>query len=247
MYPDPTEQSGKLALYGLTGGLANTVALPIAGLFVLASWRWYFRFITMLVIPVAALTFMIMPRTAAVAEDLPGAEKWKRMDLGGVFLLMATLVLFILAFTQSTIDGYSSAIFIAPLIISIFLAAAFVVYELYLPRGYALLPQDIWSYPNIFPLIVQASIGFLWSALMQLRGATFFQVALGDSAILAAAKIVPMGIVGIIGGGMIQVFPWLITRPRYVQLVASLLCFAGSMLWAFSEGGPGTKYWKFIL
>lgn len=37
-----------------------------------------------------------MPRTYAVAEDLPGSEKWKRMDLGGVAMLVAGLILFIL-------------------------------------------------------------------------------------------------------------------------------------------------------
>jgi len=36
----------------------------------------------------------MMPKTTAVAEDLPGSEKWKRMDLGGVAILVAALVLY---------------------------------------------------------------------------------------------------------------------------------------------------------
>lgn len=61
MYPDPVEQAKKLALFGLAGALvrlpssltlyliadctqANTLALVISGVFLLASWRWYFRF-----------------------------------------------------------------------------------------------------------------------------------------------------------------------------------------------------------
>ncbi|OWZ61110.1 hypothetical protein AYX15_06664 [Cryptococcus neoformans] len=35
-------------------------------------------------------------------------------------------------------------------------------------------------------------------------------------------------------------------RPRYVQPVASALCLAGSLLFAFSDGGPGDKYWRFL-
>jgi hypothetical protein len=35
----------------------------------------------------------MMPKTTAVAEDLPGSEKWKRMDLGGVAILVAALIL----------------------------------------------------------------------------------------------------------------------------------------------------------
>jgi predicted tellurium resistance membrane protein TerC len=48
MYPEPAEQAKKLALFGMAGALANTIALVLAGVFLLASWRWYFRFIVSL-------------------------------------------------------------------------------------------------------------------------------------------------------------------------------------------------------
>jgi hypothetical protein len=41
-------------------------------------------------------------------------------------------------------------------------------------------------------------------------------------------------------------FPSLITKPRYVQPVASVLCFVGSILFAFSGGGHGDDYWKYM-
>jgi hypothetical protein len=115
-----------------------------------------------------------------------------------------------------------------------------------MPRGYALLPHDIWRYPNIFPLMLQASAIFMWMACAQLRIATYFQVALGNSAILAAVKLLPMGITALVVGVGSQAAPWLITRPRYVQPVSSVMCFAGSMLFAFSGGGHGADYWKFM-
>ena len=246
MYPDPADQAKKLALFGMAGALANTIALVLAGVFLLASWRWYFRFITIIIAPFAAAAWFLMPKTTAVAEDLPGAEKWKRMDLVGVFILIACLIMFILGFTQAPIIGWKSANFIAPLIISIVLLPIFIVYELWLPRGYSLLPHDIWHFPNIFPLILQASAIFLWFATAQLRLATWFQVELGNSAILSAVKLLPMGITALVVGTASQAMPWLITRPRYVQPVSSALCFAGSMLFAFSNGGAGKDYWKFI-
>lgn len=246
MYPDPAEQAKKLALFGMAGALANTIALVLAGVFLLANWRWYFRFITILIAPFAAAAWFLMPRTRAVAEDLPGAEKWKRMDLGGVAILVAALILFILSFTQAPIDGWNSPIFIAPFVISLVLIVGFIVYEQYLPRGYALLPHDVWRYPNIFPLILQASSIFMWFATAQLRIATYFQVALGNSAILAAVKLLPMGITALFVGVGSQAMPWLITRPRFVQPVASALCFAGSMLFAFSGGGHGSDYWRYM-
>lgn len=86
----------------------------------------------------------------------------------------------------------------------------------------------------------------MWFATAQLRIATYFQVALGDSAILSAVKLLPMGITALVVGVGSQALPWLITKPRFVQPVASALCFAGSMLFAFSGGGHGNDYWKFM-
>ncbi|BEJ11140.1 hypothetical protein CspHIS471_0105620 [Cutaneotrichosporon sp. HIS471] len=246
MYPDPTEQAKKLTLFGMAGALANTMGLILAGVFLLASWRWYFRFIAIVVIPFSVLCWYIMPRTQAVAEDLPGTEKWKRMDLIGVLGLMAILVLFILSFTQVETNGWKSAIFIAPLVISICLLPAWLYWEHSLPQGFSLLPHDIWNYPNIFPLIIQASSIFMWFATYQLRLATYWQEVDHVSSILAAARLLPMGVVALIVGSLTQPFPWLILRPRYVQPVGSVLAFCGSMLLAFSNGGRGADYWKYV-
>ena len=246
LYPDRDEQAKKLALFGMSGALANTIALVLAGVFLLASWRWYFRFIAILDAPFSVIAFFLMPKTEAVAQSLPGWEKVKRMDLGGVAILIACLVLFILGFTQAPSQGWNSAIFIAPLVVSIVLLVVFLVWERWMPRGYSLLPHDIWSYPNIFPLILQASAIFMWFACAQLRIATYFQDALHNSAILSAVKLLPMGITALVVGTLTQAAPWLITRPRYVQPVSSALCFAGSMLFAFSGGGHGSDYWRYM-
>jgi len=42
MYPDAKQQARKLALFGVAGGLASTIAPILIGLFLLVSWRWYF-------------------------------------------------------------------------------------------------------------------------------------------------------------------------------------------------------------
>ncbi|TXT11737.1 uncharacterized protein COLE_02147 [Cutaneotrichosporon oleaginosum] len=246
MYPEPTEQAKKLTLFGMAGALANTLGLLLAGVFLLASWRWYFRFIAIVVLPFSVLCWYIMPTTEAVASDLPGTEKWKRMDLAGVLGLMAILVLFILAFTQVEHDGWNSAIFIAPLVISVSLLPAWLYWEHRLPRGFSLLPHDIWSYPNIFPLIIQASSIFMWFATYQLRLATYWQEVDHVSSILAAARLLPMGVVALLVGVLTQPFPALILRPRYIQPVGSALAFCGSMLLAFSNGGRGADYWKYV-
>ncbi|WWC87529.1 uncharacterized protein L201_002419 [Kwoniella dendrophila CBS 6074] len=253
MYPEPSEQAKKLALFGMSGALANTIALVLAGVFLLANWRWYFRFVTIIILPISILSWFIMPNTQPVNKsslNLGQKEKLKRMDLLGVLILISCLVLFILGFTQASIDGWNSAIFMAPFIISLFLLGVFLVWEKYMPlpakEGYSLLPYNIWSYPNIFPLILQASSVFMWMSCAQLRIATYFQEALGNSPILTAVKLLPMGITALIVGTISQGLPWLITKPRFVQPVSSALAFAGAMLFAFSNGGQGKDYWKFM-
>lgn len=246
MYPDPLEQAKKIALFSLSAALANTIALLLAGVFLLASWRWYFRFIAILVIPFSIFAWFLMPHAPAVAEDLAMAEKWKRMDLFGVFQLLMILVLFILAMTQAVVDGWDSAIFIAPFVISLVMLPLFLFWEQRLPRGYSLLPHDLWHFPNIFPLMLLATCCFLWFATFQLRTATWFQEALHDSAILSAVKLLPMGITALIVGGITQAIPALFLRPRWIIPISTALAFTGSMLLAFSNGGHGKDYWRFI-
>jgi hypothetical protein len=179
------------------------------------------------------------------------------MDLPGVGMMIASLILFVYGFTQAPMVGWNSATFIAPFVVSVVLAAGFIVYERFLPIGYSLLPHGLWSYPNIFPLMLQgksyslsmlmlASAIFMWMATAQLRLATYFQSANGDTPIMAAVRLLPMGVTALVVGTLTQFFPWLITRPRYVQPIASLLTGAGSLLFAFSGGGHGNDYWRYL-
>lgn len=246
MYPDPLEQAKKIGLFSMAAPLANTIALVLAGLFLLANWRWYFRFIAILVIPFAIAAWFLMPRAPAVAEDLALTEKWKRMDLIGVFQLLAMLILFILALTQGAVDGWGSAIFIAPLVISLVMLPIFVLWEQRLPQGYSLLPQNIWRFPNIGSLMLLATCIFWWFATYQLRVATWFQDALHNSAILSAVKLLPMGITAVVVGCLTQVFPVLFMRPRWIIPICAAMAFVGTMLLAFSNGGRGTDYWRYI-
>lgn len=100
MYPEPVQQAKMIGLFSLSAALANTLALVLAGVFLLADWRWFFRFVSIVVIPFSIFSWFLMPRAPAVAEELAATEKWKRMDLFGVFQLLVILILFILAFTQ---------------------------------------------------------------------------------------------------------------------------------------------------
>ncbi|WWC63441.1 uncharacterized protein I303_106043 [Kwoniella dejecticola CBS 10117] len=246
MYPDPTEQTQKLSIYGIAAALSNSVAIILAGLFMLSSWRWYFRFVTIVVAPFAALAWVYMPPTKAVASSLSSKDKIKRLDLIGVVLLLSALVLFILGFTQAESKGWSSAIFLAPFLVSLAMFGVFVFWEARLEEGFGLLPKGIWRFPNIFPLILMAIGINMWFNTAQLRISTYFQDVLGISPILTGVKLLPMGITVVVVGALTHPFPFLILKPRLVLPVCTLACLVGSLLFAFSDGGDGMNYWKFI-
>lgn len=187
-----------------------------------------------------------MPPTRAVAQAMPSRQKWRRLDLGGVFLLVAALVLFMFAFSEASGAGWKSPSFYAPLIASLALLAAFVAWEQYQADGLSLLPHDIWHYPNIGLFIVVGLVPSAAFAMYAMRCAVYFQDAVGDSSIIAAVKLIPIGAVAVIAGLVCQPFPVLIMRPRVVQPVACVLAFGGTMLLAFSGGGWGADYWRYI-
>ena len=74
----------------------------------------------------SAITVMILPYTgSSYSKGNDKTPRWKRMDILGVIILEGALICFILALTQGPIDGWGSASFIAPFILSIPLAIAF--------------------------------------------------------------------------------------------------------------------------
>lgn len=69
------------------------MVLPLCRMSTTSFFRLGADIQTILIAPFAAIAWYAMPKTSAVAEDLPGSEKWKRMDLGGVAILVAGLIL----------------------------------------------------------------------------------------------------------------------------------------------------------
>jgi hypothetical protein len=56
-----------------------------------------------------------------------------------------------------------------------------------------------------------------------------------------------MGIVALIAGAFTQVFPTLITHPRWPTAVSTALAVAGMILFIFSDGGVGRHdYWALV-
>ena len=101
-----------------------------------ASWPWVLYFTTIFAFVLAGVVFFYAP--THLAEPAPTlsdegvtrkTSALKRVDVVGIFLLTAALILFIFAVTSGSATGWGSARVIAPLVISLILAVAFSLWE----------------------------------------------------------------------------------------------------------------------
>lgn len=159
-----------------------------------ASYHWFFRVIAILCILSTAVTIIILPHTGPLSVPDGEMQRWKRMDVPGVVLIMGSLICFMLSLTQGPIDGWRSASFIAPFVLSWPLGIGFFVWgktvlylngikerglkhktEVNIPPRTAILPSTVWNITNsvIASLVVLVPMGF-WGT-SQLLFATYWQ------------------------------------------------------------------------
>ncbi|WVQ78053.1 hypothetical protein IAT38_000134 [Cryptococcus sp. DSM 104549] len=245
MFPDPEEQQRKLALLGLAGAIGNVLGLVIAGVCMLANYRWFFRVIAIICIVFTIACILLLPYTKPTYAPDPSHPRWKRLDIFGVGLIMGALITFILSLTQGPIDGWGSASFIAPFVISFPLGVAFFFWESKISPQAAVLPSSVWSITNIIISTLGIGIGFPFFATSQILYSTYFQEVLGWTPIKVAAAMLPQGIVCLLIAGAAQKFPSIITKPIISLPVGAVLTIVGELLQVFSDGGGGSNYWRY--
>ncbi|OWZ65584.1 hypothetical protein AYX15_02930 [Cryptococcus neoformans] len=245
LFPEPAEQQAKLALLGLAGAIGNVLGLVLAGVCMLASYKWFFRVIAIICIVFTIICVTILPFTGSTYTPDPNMPRWKRLDFMGVGLMMSSLICFILALTQGPIDGWGSASFIAPFILSFPLAIGFFFWESKIPAKSAVLPSSVWKITNIVISSLAIGIPFPFWATSQLLYSTYFQEVFGWTPIKVAAAMVPQGVTALIVGAAAQVIPQIITKPRITLPIGGALVIIAEILQVFSNGGHGTDYWRY--
>ena len=146
MFPDPDIQQAKLALLGLAGASGNLLGLYVrmpflciscskvtvrvlAGLCMLANYRWFFRLMAIICIIFSILCVILLPYTGSTYKSHGDkTPRWKRMDIIGVLIAMGAAICFILGLTQGPIDGWGSTSFIAPFVLAFPLGVGFFVW-----------------------------------------------------------------------------------------------------------------------
>ncbi|EJD41438.1 hypothetical protein AURDEDRAFT_115503 [Auricularia subglabra TFB-10046 SS5] len=240
LFPEEKEQSRAIGVFGASAALGNVLGLVIGALLTqLASWPWVFWFAAIVAIPVSLLCAILVPRQPPNRTD---ENKFALLDIPGISILTSGLILLIFAFTSSGTSSWSSAMVIAPLVISIALIALFFFWESRIDPYKAAFPPKTWRYTNFAILFGIALLIFMWFTAVFLLKITMWQEVNHWSAINSAVHFLPVGTVT----GFVMIFSGRWTerfQKKYVLLVSSVFLIAGSALLPFT-GNPA-NYWKY--
>ncbi|PPQ73134.1 hypothetical protein CVT26_014956 [Gymnopilus dilepis] len=247
MYPDPEEQAKAIAIFGGMGGIGIVIGLIIGALFVsFVSWPWVFYFSSIVSAVITLSIFILVPNVSRQSrndESTSQSKRFKRLDLIGVGLFTAALILFIFAVTTGSVEGWRLAKVIAPLIISALLMAMFFIWEAYLPEWYAALPPKIWRYDNVVILTAISLVPFMWWGSIFPLFSWVWEVVYGWSAIKTAVHFLPVAL-GIFPALPLAAILQSKIRLKWVILLGFTLLLTGTILLPF--GNSESRYWRFV-
>ncbi|WOO85314.1 putative MFS-type transporterc [Vanrija pseudolonga] len=249
---EPHEQPRAFTLYGISGAIANVTGIIIAGVINLIpgggqmrSWRWFFRIVSMIILPIAASSFYLIP--ASTGKDAKKTkQKWRRLDLVGVFLMLVAIVLLILGLTLGASYGWKKPGFLVPFLLSFALFPAFFYWESRLDDDMALIPTKTWKIPNMVVLTIFALQIYAWWAVNYLAHVQVYTIVYHESAILAAVRVLPEGVSATAVTLLLMFFPRLVSvRPRYTILIGTALGAVGCALMAQPNNWQ-KDYWRYL-
>lgn len=210
----------------------------------MAPWRWFFRIVSIVALPVAAGSLVWIPKPRGAAAN--AGNKFKRLDLVGAFLMLAAIILLTLGLTLGASYGWKKAGFLAPFLISMALFPAFFYWESRLPEGYALLPSKTWKIKNFAVLIILALYVYSWWSLNFVPLIEIFVRVHGERAIIAAVRVLPQSISAGVITVVLTVWPILMKRPRWPIAIGLTFSIVGYVLFSQSGTQVGTDYWRYL-
>ncbi|KII83762.1 hypothetical protein PLICRDRAFT_119051 [Plicaturopsis crispa FD-325 SS-3] len=246
VFPDHHEQARAISIFGGSGAVGNVLGLFLGAIFVqYASWHWVFWFLALATAPIAVICFYLVPAPQQndIADGEQGWAKFKSLDLVGVSILTAALVLFIYAVTSASAAGWVSAMVLAPLIVSIIMIVAFFYWETLVPSDKAAVPPRTWFYPNFAVLFAAALLPYLWWTTVFTVFTTLWQDVYHWAAISSAARMVPLAALA---------FAISFTGPLSRRISTKWLIMVGqcgmviaTVLLAFADGSGMDTYFSF--
>ena len=149
-FREPKEKSRVLGIFAASGGVGNCVGLIVGGvLSAHVSWRWIYYLLALCIIPFSVASVFVLPNIVQPKHDTK-----RSLDLPGVGILTAALILFVYAISDGNARGWSSPLIIATLVPSAILLIVFFLVERYI-RDPAVPPRT-WRIRNFTPLFIYA-------------------------------------------------------------------------------------------
>ena len=248
---EPHELKKAFTIYGMAGALANVTGVIIAGFVEYIpthgqgeAWRWFFRILAIIIIPVAVGSMFWIPKPKGAIAEVEG--KWKRLDLVGAFSMLAGIILIILGLTLGASYGWKKAGFLVPFLLSWVLFVFFFVWEAKLPEEYALLPAKTWKIPNFAVLIVFSLLIYGWWSVSFIPLVEIYVNVHHERPIIAAVRLLPIGISAGVVTILLTMYPNVMAKPRWPIVLGMLFSAAGLVLFSQSGHQVGADYWKFI-
>ncbi|TFY76923.1 hypothetical protein EWM64_g7089 [Hericium alpestre] len=236
IFPSHLEQSRAFGAFGGCGAIGNVSGYVIGGVFVeFASWHWIFWLVTIVALPIAAMSLFLIPtQSRREIDDLPQMVRFRRLDV------IAALILFIFAVISGSTDGWATAIVLAPLFISVAMLVGFFVYETRIPVECAAVPPHTWFYPNFSVVFCASLLPFLWWATIGLLFISLWQEVYHQSAISSAIHLIPISV-----GAFLTSFTGPLSRklsPKWIIMFGQALVMVANILLNFADGFD--KYWS---
>jgi EmrB/QacA subfamily drug resistance transporter len=229
----PNERGRAFGAISVVWGVGSVFGIGVGGLILaVTDWRWIFWINVPIGIAATALAFGILRESV-----VPNPKD--TFDLPAAVLFTVGLAAFLLGITEGILNGWTAPITVWPLVSSLPLLAAFVVWEGYYSRD-PILPFDLfrsWLFSaSLIAAVLQGIALFATNFLLMV----YFQGIRGVPILTAAFLLIPLSatlsVFGPLGGRL---------SDRYGARVVStlgLLIQAGVMF-LFATITPSTSLW----
>lgn len=236
-----------MCLFGAAAPLGFVLGAVMSSLFAQTVGRWEYGFYAMAgaCAIFGALSFFILPpplprpRASQDSSKPQQISLWTRLDVQGMFLGIAGLVLVNFAVNQAPIVSWTTPYTYFLLLMGLMLLLAFAQHER-TRAAHPLVPVRQLSAMTAFVLGCTAA-GWACFSIWCYYAFSFLQQLRGWSPLFAAASFAPAPVMGLTASLLTG---WLFgrrVRPQLILLCSMCAFFGGSLLWATAP--VGQSYW----
>ncbi|KAJ7163868.1 MFS general substrate transporter, partial [Mycena crocata] len=238
-YTEPEERGIALTFFSSASTLGVCLGFVLGGVIVkFSSWRWVFWVIAIVAVPISLASIWLIP-----VDSIKMNTQKKNMDIPGVFLLTASIILLIFSVSEAPSIGWGTARVLAPLILSVLLLVGFFFWQTRLDPKNALIPPKMWFIPNFLILIMVSFGNQLYFIGPVVLYSVFYPSVYDWSPLTIGLHFLPSGI---ISGIICIIFPRHILRlpPKLVLVGGQAMAGIFAILYVFAD--TRERYWSLM-